>query len=244
MTSLKSILFSGALIAIIPSASYAQLGDAAPLPQVQQPTGPTLEETAKWMVDKVNSTATTIHWLDNKPILERISKIKIQDCEIYILLRQRDVDPRPNPSWADYTASFANFNDLNIDSVGISYAEDGDPQKGQIQPVVMSTLGEQNLIQEVSQPILLYTKNSYGNHIAEMDFDKAFSLLKFIRKENIPNKHVDIQYTHFTSYISIRFQDLGTAERFVSATKHMISLCRAQHLSQSKAPTKSPDEPF
>ncbi len=83
MNKSKMILVAGALLLLMANVSHAQLG-AAPMPQIAKPTGPSLEETTKWITEKFQATPpvlTTISW----DKAEYRYKALFDDCDVTVL---------------------------------------------------------------------------------------------------------------------------------------------------------------
>jgi len=192
------------------SLSYAQLG-LAPMPK-QQPkmkedesTGPSLEETTKWIKQKIE--AETVWKGDG--FFER-REINIKGCEL-VSIRPRSTDE-----------GFRNLQDINVKLVPLAEIDvmqaqamverdENMPLKG---VVILPSMDEKNIFTSMfALPI---------KQKAPLDYEKIYRDLK--AEEPSYREIRDKRGAKFSFNVS----NLEVAERVVSAIKHAATLCKAK----------------
>jgi len=247
MRLLKSTAILG-IVALFASTSVsAQLGGPAPMPKIAKPSGPTLEETTAWILQKFATLPVTEqrNWPDPGMVVypnDYKYRAFFGDCELYIAESYKKWDlegrrppvitPGERPWQNELRISYIPLREVDLDRFKIKPQDVRDARGTESARLEINTLGDRNKIVSVRH----YVYNA-GPHIADTEF-----LMKEIHTLKTP-PYPRVSYDPIW-YVWIYLPDVDVTERMASAIKHAAMLCQQKAAQEKAAQPPKPKELF
>lgn len=221
------IVVMGALLLLMANVSQAQLGEA-PMPQTAKPTGPSLEETTKWITEKFQATPPFVHSESPWGNVEYRYKALFDGCAVTVLNERK------------YSQSRSVRPEVYLDHIHLRELDQDKSKVNGSSMLWIKTLGDREVVTNLN--ISAFTTGGTGFEDSE-----AINLVsnKYLLTNESPvyqqpyafnGKQHHIQKFK-RNYIWIRFTTLEEAESMGNAFKHAAKLC------QQKAATERANQP-
>lgn len=223
MNKPKMIVVMGALLLLMANVSQAQLGEA-PMPQTAKPTGPSLEETTKWITEKFQATPPYVRSESPWGNVEYRYKALFDDCDVTVLT-ERKHSGRP---------------EVYLDHIHLRELDQDKSKVDGSSMLWIKTLGDREVVT---------TLNISAFRTGGTGFEDSEAINWVSNKYLLTNENPDFQQPYAFNgkrhhimkskrkYIWIEFTILEEAESMGNAFKHAAKLC------QQKAATERANQP-
>lgn len=214
----KLIIFLGAITLFGSTVCHAQLGGAAPLPKIEKPTGPSLEETTQWITQKFESLPPVFTAHDHN--LQGATIMSFDKCDFTAVYYEI----------GSFSISYVPLNSMDIDTIKTFSSDISD------EPEIFAGLGMMSLGRKETVRKRYLTSKERDDLRSNNKISK--DLIEGIKSSISPYKFYPIVYDNKLLFY---LPDMEVAERIGSAFKHAISLCqkmRAQENSEQKTKPK------
>ncbi len=201
----------------------AQLGGAAPLPEIKKSTGPTLEETTKWITDKMASLPNFLTQdYENKHSQYLAS---FDNCEMVITHREISMNYH-----TQLDIHYVKLQDINIDRISISKYDKSSSLNiwslGGLNNIKYYNIRDESAYGHPPlNPLTIDdSKSIFDNKITNSSLEKPPTKSSEFKHYIINNKRITTSFDYTYGH-SIYFKDIEVAESMSNAFKHAIKLC-------------------
>lgn len=211
-----------------PAVCNAELGGAAPLPEIQKSTGPSLEETKKWITDKFASLPdyirNEVHYRD---------EVSFDDCDMTITNISTFNNPR-----------FRRPNELIISHLRLQEMDENKIKATKYDDYYQLTLESLGRLSVVK--ILTLTNVTLN--------DKEILARFKVKGDNVGPNGNGFYFTMSGKEIAprrdsfyllwVKFQEIEVAESMANAFKHAVKLCQQKAAGEKAAQPPKKKELF
>lgn len=234
MNILKSIITVGTISLFASGVCHAQLGGAAPLPEIKKPAGPTLEETTKWLTQKFETLQPAIHLGAFGPVDYR-NQVVFDSCDLSVVGLQVSGSSKQYHKYE--------FNSINLKELDPTKVVARSEGSEALYLVVLRTEGNREIIRKtgITSRYGALSKDFFKN---VLDTDRTSKYPKIVNEEmRIGAENVTAYHAPF-EFIWIYLPDLEVAERIGNAFKHAIELCQKKAIQEKAARPAAAKELF
>lgn len=215
---------------------YAQLG-GAPMPQVTKRSGPTLDETAKWITEKFETTPPAYFVATTGERHEYKNRAVFDGCSFgYAEQASHPNRGGPNASpLREYKVVSVDLKELSEEDIK-TFQE---PSPHMVR-VTITTPNRREILNNMTMSVSTINLN---NPALDMLIEKNRRLPPVVRNER--SRIGDYDVVRSSTWVSIMyFPDMEIAERIRNAFTHAVTLCRQKALEEKAAQPPRPKEIF
>jgi len=241
------IIFAMIIVANItgfgPTVCNAELDGAAPLPEIKKSTGPSLEETTKWITEKMASLPSI-----RKKSIDRYA-VSFDGCEMALAYHQgRDVMGASVEikylqlkNLDDAKIEIRSYENTNIVRFGVLGDVKG-VTRYEVRGVSVSIPFSDKQIKDIF-PIkdeAFQQDNPYGGLQAYNEENHSIAFLIM----TINGQRVRVAKYPSSTFASVFIDDVGVAESMKNAFKHAVMLCQQKEAGEKAAQPPKKKELF
>jgi len=224
-----------------PTVCDAQLGGAAPLPEIKKSTGPSLEETKKWITDKLESLPSFMPDPNSQKSNYKY-RASFDDCEMTITQEEKS----GYYSHSDLQIFYLKLQDMDINSFHVNKYDHTSNMHlkslGNLENIKVYRINNVNQNSDNPTLISIYdSKSIFDKKITNSSLDEPASRNRDFKHYTINDKQIYL-YWYYLNNASISFKDIGVAESMSNALKHAVTLCQKKAAAEKAAqPPKKKD---